>query len=483
MKKKSLTKNYILDMIYRIITLVVPLITAPYISRHIGVEGIGNFSYTQSINSYFTFVAILGSNIYGQREIAFCNGNKDEITRKFWSIFCCRFIFTTLTTIAYLVFVLHTYGVIRVLLLIQVTDIIGQIFDINWLYQGLEEFGKILARNIIMKTISVVSIFFFVNTADDLYIYVFIVSFANVFSNMLMFFSLKKYVKKPVVLLTDIKNHIRPILKLFFPTIALNLYNQIDKTMIGYLSFSDEAGYYEQATKIIVIINTFVTSVCNVMSPRIASLIKIGNVEETRKLNRKTFELIWLLALPIAFGLFAISDYFVPLFFGKGFEKVSILLKILSVICMPMGIKMILGMQFLIPNKLEKEYTKSIFLGTVVNVILNSILIHYWGAIGAAISSICSEIVIICCIIIDLRGILCISDIFSGVTKKTISAVIMFMIICVLIPLIKIDILKIIIPIFVGASSYFIILIIIKDEFIWQIMKKYMTVIKKRRDV
>ena len=473
MKKKSIKKNFVFDLIYRIITLIVPLVTAPYISRVIGVDGIGNYSFTQSICSYFCFFAILGSNVYGQREIAFCNGDKEKMARTFWSIYFVRTICITIVSMLYLVFGLCFDGVLKVLFLIQLIDVAGCLFDITWFYQGMEEFGKILVRNLIMKSISVVSIFLFVRTESDLYIYVLMTSFANVFSNALMFLPLKKYISFCKISKKDMSRHVFPIFKLFIPTIALNLYNQVDKTMLGFISNSTETGYYEQSTKIIIIINTFVSSISNVMSPRISSLTVDGDCSTVRRLNRVSFELIWFIALPISFGLISISPFFVPLFFGDGYEKVSVLLRILSIICIPMGIKTVIGMQYLIPNKLEKEYTISIFVGLITNIILNSFLIYFLGSVGASIASLTSEVIIVLYLLIRYRNLVFAKDVFNGMFLKTVAATVMFFVVFFTARFINGNVFKLIYSITLGGIVYFAVLLICKDKFIYTEIKNF----------
>lgn len=58
--KKSITKNYIYNLSYEILALILPLITTPYISRILGAENIGIYSYTTSITTYFILFGSLG---------------------------------------------------------------------------------------------------------------------------------------------------------------------------------------------------------------------------------------------------------------------------------------------------------------------------------------------------------------------------------------------------------------------------------------
>lgn len=58
--KKNLSSNYIYNLAYQIFVIILPIITTPYVSRVLGADGIGIYSYTLSIVTYFTLIGGLG---------------------------------------------------------------------------------------------------------------------------------------------------------------------------------------------------------------------------------------------------------------------------------------------------------------------------------------------------------------------------------------------------------------------------------------
>lgn len=482
MKAKSITRNFIYDLIYKVITLLIPLVTAPYISRVIGVDGIGYYSYTSSICAYFGLVAILGTNIYGQREIAFCNGNKKQYSKKFGEIYILRVLLICITACIYIFFSFHMKGRVRVLLLLQTVDIICLNFDITWFFQGIEEFGLILYRNIILKTLSVLSIFLFVKTEEDLYWYVFLTSMAVVIGNLSLWFGLKRYIVKVDISLVEVGKHLRPAILLFIPTIALKLYEQIDKTMLGVLSSSSaESGYYELTTKIIVIVITFVTSIGTVLSPRMAALYSQNDEKKIESLLYKSFEIIWALALPVSFGIIAISDAFVPLFFGAGYEKVVLLLRILAIICIPMGLKNIIGIQYFIPTMRERLYTKFILVGLTLNICLNFILIPQYFSIGAAVASIVSETIIVVLQFFSIREKVKLNKVLELCKKKACAAFVMAVVIKLGIRIVPGSLTSLLFLIFVGVLIYSGLLILFHDNITCEALRMVYRKIKNTR--
>lgn len=464
MASKSLAKNYVYDLLYRVIYIVSPLVTAPYISRVIGAGGIGDYSYTQSVCSYFALAAILGTNVYGQREIAFCCEDKEKRSQVFWEIFFIRMAGILISTGLYLVICLQASETLIVLFFIQAVDILGLVFDITWLLQGVEEFGVLLCRNIIIKVLSIFSIFLFVKTSQDLYTYVLLTSIAVILGNSSLWPQLRRYVCFVPFRRLKLKRHLMPALSLFLPTIALRLYDAFDKTMLGVLAGSScENGFYEQALKIITIAITVVTSLGNVMSPRMAALYSQKDREKLLSYVYGSFEVVWILALPVSAGIAAISGNLVPWFLGEGYDQVIILLKCFSLICVAMGMKNVLGLQYLVATQRQNEYTKSILAGLAVNIFLNAILIPLSHALGAVIASVVSEYLIVLIQLYLVRREVKIKKILKLIQWKLAAALVMGGTVYVLAMQLAPTILHTVILIITGGLIYFSLLYLLRD--------------------
>ena len=66
----SIKKNLFYNSLYQILVVLTPLITSPYISRVLGANGLGIYSYSYTIANYFLIFAMLGVMNYGNRSIA-----------------------------------------------------------------------------------------------------------------------------------------------------------------------------------------------------------------------------------------------------------------------------------------------------------------------------------------------------------------------------------------------------------------------------
>lgn len=313
--KTSITKNYIYNLTYQILVLIVPLITAPYVSRVLGAENIGIYSYTISIATYFILFGSLGVAQYGQRQIAYEQKKGKKLSKTFWEIVILRFITMAISMITfYFTFVNgEQYQVYYKILLLE---LLANCFDISWFFQGLEEFKKTVTKNIIVKLISVISIFVFVKNSNDLGIYFWIYVLSTLIGNLSLWIYLPRCLRKIKIKQLNIFQHVKQTIGLFIPQIAIQVYTILDKTMIGaIIPDKSEVGYYEQSQKIIKMLLTVVTSLGTVMLPRIASTFASGEKEKVTTYMKKSFNMVFLLAFPLMFGIIAVSKSFVPIFF------------------------------------------------------------------------------------------------------------------------------------------------------------------------
>ena len=143
-------------MTYQILILITPLITTPYISRVLGADGVGTYSYIESVCSYFVLFATLGLTIFGQREISYVQDDIKRRTIIFWETNIIELITSIMCTIAYIIFSFFQND--SALYLVLVFNILAVTVDITWFFQGLEEFGKIVIRNVVFKIINIIFI-------------------------------------------------------------------------------------------------------------------------------------------------------------------------------------------------------------------------------------------------------------------------------------------------------------------------------------
>lgn len=501
--KKSIAKNYIYNMVYQVLILILPLVTTPYLSRVLGAEGIGIYGYTYSIVTYFILFGSLGVALYGQREIAYAQENLEARKKVFIEINIFRFITIAIATVFYYFFFIRgeQYQIYYQILLLE---LIAAAFDISWFFQGMEEFKRTVTRNVLVRICSVSLVFILVKNREDLAKFTLIYSLADLIGNLSLWLYLPKYLKGVKVKNINALRHLPQIVLLFIPQIANQIYKILDTTMIGSLVENKaETGYYEQGQKVIRLLLTIVTSLGIVMVPRMASTFASGDKKKINEYMRISFKFVFFLAFPIMFGIISISEAFVPVFFGNGYDKVIILINIISPILILMGIANVVGTQYLLPTKRQKEYTISISIGVVFNFILNYILIIKYDSIGASIATVASQLIVDIVQLWYIRKEYDIKQLFGLSWKYLISGLIMFVFCLGTKAVLNIDsvanvinsfvvnfpskqdqiinIITIVAQVIVGVIVYFAMLIILKDDYVFKFFDKIKTKLPKRK--
>lgn len=475
----SVKKNYLYNLLYQMTSVLLPVLTIPYVSRVLSADGIGINTVTYANTQYFILLGSLGISIYATKKIATIREKKDKLKKTFWEIFSIQF---TGCILAYMVFALtlgqsHKYGVFYML---QGFYILAAAVDISWYFLGIENFKNASLRSFFAKIISVILIFIFVKTRDDLWKYILINAGTMFVGQLIMWF----YVGKDMLKVKEIGKlkiamHIMPILALFVPQIATQVYTVLDKTMIYLFKGAVEAGYYDQSQKIVRILLSVVTSLGIVMLPRIANLFSKDDLNEVKKSLRKAFVVISFLSIPITFGLIGISDKFVPILFGNEFLSVIPLTKISPVLVIIIGLGNVFGTQYLLAIGKNKEYTASVCIGALVNFCFNLLLIPRFAAMGAVIATVSAELSIALIqfwfarVVFDFTWI-------KETYKYWVSGILMLAIVRLIGNVTPISILFLVLQITIGSLVYFISLIILRDKFLFEAIENVIDRIRKR---
>lgn len=504
-RKNSVKRNFIYNVIYQVFVLIVPLVTTPYLSRVLLAEGIGQYSFTYSLVNYFVLIAALGFGVYAQREIAKHQGDKHKQSIIFFEILIVRFfsVSVSVITFATLCFsgVFQTY---QTLMWWWIILIISQEFDITFLFQGNEQFGKIVFRNVFIKTVIIIMVFVLVKKPDDVWIYILCFEMGILLGNLSLWFYLPKYLTKVKVNELHPIKHIKPTLKLFIPTIATSIYTMVDKTLIGILiqdtyidyevhivngvemtveivkKVSDlENGYYSQAEKLINLSLAIITALGTVMIPRNSYEYSQGHVDKVKDNIYTASRFVFFIGIPIMFGLVGAAPNILPWLLGEGYDRSVGLLQIFSSLTVIMGISNVLGLQFLVPYKMDNKYAIAIIFGAVLNIILNLVLIPFYWSYGAVIASVISELAITALMFFFVRKEISLFKILKMSIKYFIAGLIMLAAVYFTGQHLGPNIPNTCILVFEGIAIYFVMMLILHEKFTYLIINKIKTKLKK----
>lgn len=388
---KSLQKNFLYNVLYQILLVILPLITAPYISRTLGATAVGVYSYTYSVAYYFLLIAMLGIGNHGNRSIAAVRDDRKKLNKTFSSIYSLQVITFSIAILAYAIYLVLFVKDNRLIVLLQLIYVTSGLFDIGWLFFGLEQFKLTVARNTLIKISTVVLMFVFVHKPSDLWKYTLIMSAGTLFSQAYLWLYVKKYVSFEKCSVKEITSNIKPVLILFIPVLAYSIYKVMDKIMLGNMSSYDQVGFYNNAEKIINIPMGIITALGTVMLPRMSNIVANGDKKRVDDYIRISAKLVTLLSSAIAFGLMGVSSVLAPVFFGDEFIACGEIIGLLSVTVFFIAWANVIRTQYLIPNKRDSIYLTSTMVGAILNLIINWMLIPKYQANGAAFGTIVAE--------------------------------------------------------------------------------------------
>lgn len=464
MQQKSITKNFIYNVFYQVLIIITPLITAPYLSRMLGPDGVGTVSFAESVVSYFTLFAALGIPSFGQREISYVQDDVHKRSVVFWNAKILEFCTSGIALLIYVVFALLNQAR-TVLYLVLSLNIIAVFVDITWFFQGLEEFGKIVARNSILRVLNILFIFLFIKDKEDVVLYALGQGAFMFLGNLSLWTYLFKYIER--VSFSDLKpfRDVKTVLSLFLPTVAVQIYTVLDKTMIGVITDSSfENGYYEQAVKMSRMLVAIVTAMGPVVVPRVGFLFEKKDMRGIRQCIYRSYRFAWFLGIPICLGLILVAGNFVPWFFGAGYDKVVPLLQILSCLVVAIGINNVISVQYLIPTKRQNLLTVTLLIGSATNFCLNLALIPYFQSLGAAFASVVAESVIAIVQLILLRKEISPVQVLKEGIHYYIAGAVMAIVMIPFVTTLSPSLTHTVMLVMIGAIVYFAMLFIERDD-------------------
>lgn len=394
---KSIKRNLLYNILLNILSVISPIITAPYVARVLEPDGVGLLNFSGTYAGYFALVASLGIPTYGVREVAKYREDKKHLSILVSQLMSIGVITTTLVTIVFFLTIVLIEQLTENYIVFLVSGFVLYLspIKVNWFFQGIEEFGYITLRSLITSVISLICLFVFVRDKDDLIVLIILGLAGGLFADAWNFIKMWNSGIRIKFTKNGLMQHMRPLFILFASSIAISIYTILDTIMLGFISDYDEVGFYNYAVRLSKAMLMLVTSLSMVTVPRVSYYMERKEYDNINELINKSFSFVSFLAFPVAIGLLCIAPTFVPLFLGEKFGGTVAPLMILSFLIIAIGLNNLTGVQILIGMGYDKLFLYSVLTGTITNFALNCLMIPYWGAIGASISSIFAEFLIL----------------------------------------------------------------------------------------
>lgn len=393
---KSLVANSFFNVCYQLLNVLFPLVTSAYVSRVLMPDGIGKVALAQNWAQYFVVFAALGIPNYGIREIARSRADSQQLKRTFSELWILNGISTTFSIVFFLGTIYFSGQIYSnyPLYLVVGLSIVFNYLNIDWFYQGIEEYRYIAVRSFIVKCVSLACIFLFVQNANDYSWYAFVSAMAIGGNNILNWLHLSSF--KVFVIFKKIHpfKHLKSVLILFSTVISIQLYTLLITTLLGAMSTDTAVGYYSNTMKIVRMLITVIAALGSTLLPRLSVYRLSGEEEKSRFAVNRVFEVLLFLFLPVWAGLLIVAEPLILVLFGRQYLPAVPTMRIAAFLILALGFSNLFGTQVLVTYGKERSLLSCTLFGAVACVALCIILIPRYHENGAALASVISECIV-----------------------------------------------------------------------------------------
>lgn len=475
MKKDRAFTNYFYNVLLKGLTAVFSIVVSSHLAKTLGQDVTGISDYTGSIVSMIAIFATMGISLYGEKRMSELRDNRQELSRAFWNIIALRLIGVLVglcITLIALFFVKYDY---KTVLLIQLITLPTMAIDITFLYVGEENFRTTAIRNTILKIVNVILIKWLIQSPNDLILFVVINVSTAFLGNLSLWLGHRKYVDFVMPTLEGIKENIMPALKMFAPQAAISLYTILDKTMIGSLYNMANVTFYNIANSLAQVLISIATSISEVLWPRLVNVRTKGDNTEAERLISLALKLNFMVAIPMCFGLAAVGPTFTKWVYevnNPAYYEAGIMMIFMAPLIIIISVNRILAFQIVVPAGHLDDYSKSIYLACVVNTISNFLLIPRFGGYGAIVASAIGESSTMIYLYFKARKIVKFDGIFFVFVRYLCVSIIMYIAVRYVGSLLPASLLTNALQVVTGVAVYAIILLVMKDENVYRILKR-----------
>ena len=394
-KTASIKRNLFHNSLLLLSNLLFPFISFSYASRVLGPEAFGKIQFILVFAQYFVLLAAIGIPIYGVREIAKIRHDQARISKTVSELLLLNAISSFLLLLVYLgiLFLVPWFHDDLQLYLLGGLIVISAFSNLDWYYNGMEQFRFLSMRSISIKTLSLVALFVFVKTKEDLLVYFAVVVFSILANHLWNLWGIRNIISFHFKSM-ELQRHLPALLTLLGTSVSISIYSVIDTLLLGFLADDTAVGLYTAAVKINKITIPVLIALGTVLIPRITQSLERRDEIQLDKLINQSFAFTCLLGVPISFGLFLFANEFIASISGPEFANAVLTMKISAPLALIIGIAHIFGFQLLIPAGYERKYLWATLAGVCVSVVLNLLLISSFKDKGAAVATVSSEIVV-----------------------------------------------------------------------------------------
>ncbi|MBQ6383184.1 MAG: flippase [Clostridia bacterium] len=394
MKQRSLGVNTALNGIKTLLTILFPVMTFWRVCRIFSVDTVGSYTFANAAAGYFLMFSALGIATYAVREGVAFREDPERMSAFASEVFTLNLISAAVVYLILGVFVTvwPRFAACRELLLILSVNMALTALGCDWLHTVYEDFLYVTLRTIGVYALALILFFLLVRTPDDLYTYAWITVLASAGAQLLNIPARRKYgVSVRPVRPETARRHLKPVLTLFANTVTTSIYVNSDTLILGFLRSDYEVGLYSVAVKIYTLFKTLLSAVITAVTPRLSALWAAGDPEAFEKNASRIFQALLTLLAPVAVGLFFLGKQLILIIADAPYLSGLAAVRWLCAALVLSLVGWFVTACVLIPAKKDKEVLRITVIAAAENILLNLLLIPFFGFTAAAVTTVLAE--------------------------------------------------------------------------------------------
>lgn len=392
----SVKFNAVMNTLLTASSMLVNVITVPYVTRVLSVEGYGDVMFAQNVSQWLSAMCLIGVPTYGLRECARVRDDPREMARVVRELLVIITIFTAVVLAGFGVSILIVprFRQIAALMWVFLVSTLLLSYGVEWFFQAIEQYKYITIRSMVFKMLSLVAMLVFVRGEDDYLAYGVILALVVCGNNVLNLARMLRMVSFSGLGPMRIGRHLKPLASYAALSIASSVYLAFDSILLGMLSPSNvQVGLYQLASKLKGICFSVINAIIGVLIPRLSYYAK-NDPEKYGALLRRGWGFLLNLCLGIALYLLVYAYPLVVLISSEKYADAVLPVRIIGLVNLLSCMSYFFGLCILSPLDQESKLARANLTGAPISLVCNLLLDGTFGATGAAISVCLAELVI-----------------------------------------------------------------------------------------
>lgn len=379
----------------QVANFLLPLLTVPYVVRIIGPDKLGLLNFSQAYVTYFSLLINYGFDMAAVRVIAANREDTEATNRIFSQVMAGKALLWALSVVVFTVVTLSNPEFKGHLGLHICTFLvcIGTVLSPFWLYQAMEDLGRVAMFNLAVKLIFSLSVLLLIRKADDYVYQNLAISVSQILVSVAALYVAVRRFKIKFAWPTgpELRNRFKEDRTLFFSSVMITIYASSNVFILGLLSLPYNVGIYAAGTRLEGMAESFVGLALNqAFFPIVAQAFGQGR-EQGLRMVRTTFFPLFIVMVLVSAGLWLVGPYVITLLYGAKFAGAVTVLRIVALLPLIIGMSNLLGLHTMLNLRMDRAFFTVTAVGSVVGLALNMLLIRRYAHVGAAYALVLTE--------------------------------------------------------------------------------------------